>query len=98
MLYQYEGVAPVLVIAMILIVPLTLLAVGGSYGAGLMVTLLWLVAFAACLWAVFHLGIHLTDGGEAWNPPAEGTVLSVLVAAVGLVGAFFAAPDKAPKV
>lgn len=94
MLYQCEWVGPILIVALVLLVPVTLLAVRGSHGAGVAVTVLWLIAFAACVWAAFHLGSHGTDSGEQWNPPAEGTILSLAGAAIGLAAAFFATPDK----
>lgn len=90
LLYQYQPVGAILIVALILLVPLTLLAARGSRGVGIAVLALWLIATVATVWAAFHRGSHPTDAGEYPNDIAAGTVFSVAAAVVGLAGALAA--------
>jgi hypothetical protein len=95
LLHQYEPVGTILIVALLLLIPLTVLALRGAWVAGLAVTLLWLLAFGLTVLAAFNLGTHGTDySASVGNSPAEGTVLSLIASAAGLGAAFFAAPDK----
>ncbi len=94
LLYQYEPVGVVIIVILVLLVPLTILAVRGLFLAGLAVTVLWLLALALTLWAAFHLGTHATDGGDMSDKIAAGSILSIIAAAAGLLSAFFSAPAR----
>ena len=92
LLFQYEPVGAIIIVILVLLVPLTILAVRGLFLAGLAVTVLWLLALVLTVWAAFHLGTHATDGGDMSDRIAAGSILSIIAATAGLLSAFFSAP------
>jgi hypothetical protein len=95
LLYQYQPVGALLITILVALIPLTILAIRGSWAAGLAVTLLWLCALALCVWSAFHLGTHPTDySAAAKNTISHGTVLSLVASIGGLLTAFFTAPPR----
>jgi hypothetical protein len=95
LLYQYQPIGAILITILIALIPLTILAIRGSWAAGLTVTLLWLLALVLCVWSAFHLGTHPTDYSPAAKNTVEaGTVFSITASAAGFLTALFTAPPR----